>query len=143
MDCSSCHALINRYIDGELGYVDVAELQRHLDFCEGCAADLAELGALRVALAAWGGEQLTPPPEFAGRVVAAVRDETARVAAAPLHRALEGRLREIDDLLGRVALPGGRSMPVRSLIAWGLAAAAVFVGIERRHVRRARELRPS
>jgi anti-sigma factor RsiW len=143
MDCCFHRTLINRYIDGELGYVDVAELQRHLDFCEGCAADLAELGAVRVALAGWGGEQLAPPPEFTARVVAAVSGESARVAVSPLQRALDDRLHEIDDLLGRVALPGGRSMPVRSLIAWGLAAAAVFVGIERRHVRRGRELRPS
>jgi anti-sigma factor RsiW len=143
MDCSYYRSRINRYIDGELGYVDVAELQRHLDFCQGCAADLAELGAVRRALAGWGSEEQAPPVEFAERVVAAARDERARVAAGPLQRALDDRLHDIDDLLGRVTLPGGRSMPVRSLIAWGLAAAAVFAGIERRHLRRTRELRPS
>ncbi len=142
MDCSYCRSRINRYIDGELGYVDVAELRRHLDSCEGCAAELAELGQVRAALARWGGVELAPPAGFAEVVVAAARDDHARTGI-PFQRVVDNTLEEIDDLLGRVALPGGRSMPVRSLIAWVLAAAAVLAGIERRHLRRTRELRPS
>ncbi|MEZ5125498.1 MAG: hypothetical protein R2826_04515 [Thermoleophilia bacterium] len=52
-------------------------------------------------------------------------------------------MRSLDCLLGRIALPNGRSVPVRNVIAWGIAALALVIGIERRHVRRGRELRPS
>ena len=143
MDCSYFHALIDRHMDGELDYLENAELERHLGSCESCAAELAETSALRGALAAWGSMELVPPPGFAQRVVAAVDRESAATGARPFQRAVDGRLQEIDGLLGRVVLPGGRSMLVRSLIGWSLAAAAVLIGIERRHVRRSRELRPS
>ena len=142
MDCSYFHRRITDYLDGELGYLESAELERHLGSCEGCAAELAEASVVRGALAAWGSIELAPPPGFAQRVIAAVEREPD-AAARPFQRAVDGRLREIDGLLGRVALPGGRSMLVRNLIGWGLAAAAVLIGIERRHVRHSRELRPS
>lgn len=142
MDCSYLQALTDRYLDGELGYLESAELERHLRSCASCAAELAETSAVRLALAAWGSIELAPPSGFAQRVIAAVEREPD-AAARPFQRAVDGKLREIDGLLGRVALPGGRSMLVRSLIGWGLAAAAVLIGIERRHVRHSRELRPS
>jgi anti-sigma factor RsiW len=142
MDCSYLHALTDRYLDGELGYLESAEFERHLGACVRCAAELAEASAVRGALAVWGSIELAPPPGFAQRVIAAVEREPD-AAARPFQRAVDGRLQEIDGLLGRVALPGGRSMLVRNLIGWGLAAAAVLIGIERRHVRHSRELRPS
>jgi anti-sigma factor RsiW len=143
MDCSHFQARIDRRLDGELDYLEIAGLERHLDSCVDCAAESAETSAVRSALAAWGSVELTPPPGFAQRVIAAVEREPAVGAARPFRRAVDGRLQEIDGLLGRVALPGGRSMLVRNLIGWGLAAVAVFIGIEHRHVRRSRELRPS
>jgi len=142
MDCSYFQALIDRHTDGELGYLESAELERHLVSCEDCAAELAEAGAVRGVLAAWGSIELAPPPGFAQRVIAAFEHESD-AAARPFQRAVDGRLQEIDGFLGRVALPGGHTMLVRNLIGWGLAAAAVLIGIERRHVRRSRELRPS
>ena len=33
MDCSYFRARLNQYVDGELGYLEVAELQSHLSFC--------------------------------------------------------------------------------------------------------------
>jgi anti-sigma factor RsiW len=143
MDCSYFHAHIDRQIDGELGYLEVAELRHHLDCCGACAAELAEAGKVRDALAAWSTVELAPPPGFSERVMAAIESESAATAARPRRRAVGGRLNEIDDFLGRVVLPGGRPMLVRNLIGWGLAAAAVLIGIERRHLRRSRELRPS
>lgn len=143
MDCSYCRSRLNRYLDGELGYLEVAELQRHLDFCECCAAELAELGEVRGALTAWGALELTPPAGLSQRVMAAVEREIASGTARPLRLAVDEKLQAIDDLLGRVPLPGGRTIPVKNLIGWSLAAAAMLVGIERRHVRRSRELRPS
>ena len=35
MDCSYFRERINRYIDGEIGYLEVAELQAHLELLPG------------------------------------------------------------------------------------------------------------
>ena len=142
MDCSYFRLRMNYHLDAELGCLEVAELQRHLEACPSCAAEFAEVGAVREAMAAWGRCGFAPPG-LAQRVIAGVERELAAATARPLRSALDERYRQIDDLLGRVHLPGGRAIPVRSLLGWGLAAAAVLIGIERRHVRRARELRPS
>ena len=39
MDCSYFCSRLNQFVDGELGYLEVAELQGHLSFCPDCAAD--------------------------------------------------------------------------------------------------------
>ena len=67
MDCSYFRARINQYVDGELGYLEVAELQGHLSFCPDCAAELGQLTEVRGALASWGKVELAPPPGFAER----------------------------------------------------------------------------
>lgn len=135
--------MINGYLDGELNVVEVSELQGHLGFCECCAAELEELGRVRQAMAAWGTVEESPPVYFAERVVATLVEEQGEESSGFLHRAFGGGVRELDAVLGRVSLPGGRSLPVRSLIGWGLAIAALLIGIERRHVRRVRQLKPS
>ena len=71
MDCSYFRSRLNQFVDGELGYLDVAELQGHLSFCPDCAQELAQLSEVRGALAAWGEAELAPPPGFAERVAAA------------------------------------------------------------------------
>ena len=38
MDCSYYRERINEYVDGEMDYLQVAELQAHLSFCPDCAA---------------------------------------------------------------------------------------------------------
>lgn len=131
MDCSGVRALINRYIDGELGYVETAELQQHLDFCPDCSLELRELGELRGTLAAWGGVPLTPPAGFAERVMTAVATEPLPGAARPLAGLVDDALDSLDRTLGRVPLPGGRTIPVKNVIGWGIAVAAVLIGIRR------------
>ena len=143
MDCSYFSERINNLIDGELGYLDVAELQQHLSFCPDCAAELAQLGKVRGDLAAWGRLELAPPPGFAERVTAAVELEPAPGAAKSFGRAVDDALDKLDETLGRIPLPGGRTIPVKNVIGWGLAAAAVVIGLERRHLRHSRELKPS
>ena len=54
MDCSYFRSRINHYVDGELGYLEVAELQSHLSFCPDCAAELAQMSEVRGAMATWG-----------------------------------------------------------------------------------------
>jgi len=135
MDCGGVRALINRYIDGELGYVETAEFQRHLDFCADCSQELRELGELRGALAEWGGEPLEPPAGFSDRVMAAVSLQPMPGSPRPLGDVVDEALDRLDQTLGRVPLPGGRAMPVKNLIGWGLAVAAVVIGLGRRHGR--------
>ena len=142
MDCSYFRERINTYVDGEMGYLEVAELQAHLSFCPDCAAELAQVGEVRGALAAWGRLELAPPPGFAERVIAAVELEPAPGSSKPFGQAVDDTLQRLDGALGRVPLPGGRTIPVKNVIGWGLAVAAVAIGLGRRHGRRSRELRP-
>lgn len=142
MDCSYFRERINLYVDGEMGYMEVAELQAHLSFCPDCATELAQVGAVRGALATWGRLELATPPGFAERVMAAVELEPAPGSPKPFGRAVNDTLQTLDDTLGRIPLPGGRTIPVKNVIGWGLAAVAVAVGFGRRHGRRSRELTP-
>ena len=142
MDCSYFRERINLYIDGEMGYLEVAELQAHLSFCPDCAAELAQVGEVRGALAAWGRLALATPQGFAERVMAAVELEPAPGSPKPFGRAVNDALQRLDDTLGRIPLPGGRTIPVKNVIGWGLAAVAVAVGLGRRRGRRSRELTP-
>jgi anti-sigma factor RsiW len=142
MDCSYFCERINLYIDGELGYLEVAELQDHLSFCPHCAAGLAQMSTLRGAMAAWGRAELAAPPGFAERVIAAVELEPAPGSQRPIGRAVSDALDKLDEALGRIPLPGGRTVPVTNIIGAGIAAAAVIIQLERRHLRRIRELKP-
>ncbi len=139
MDCSYFCSRINRFVDGELGYLEVAELQGHLSFCPDCAAELAGISELRVAMAAWGQVELAPPPGFADRVAAAVLE--AKPGRKTPARVLDDALGALDEVLGQLPLPGGRKVPVKNVIGYGLAAVALVVELERRRMRRVRELK--
>jgi len=141
MDCSYFCERLNQYVDGELGYLDVAELQGHLSFCPHCAAELAQLSELRGALAAWGEAELAPPPGFAERVAAAAALE-AKPGEATLERVVHDVLDTLDETLGRIPLPGGRTIPVKNVLGYGIAATALLIQLER-YLRRTRELKPS
>jgi anti-sigma factor RsiW len=143
MECVAFGERVNRYIDGELGYVEVAELQRHLSFCPHCAAELAAMSEVRGAMAEWGGLELALPRGFAERVMAAVELEPLPGSPRPIGEVVDDVLRQLDETLGRLPLPGGRTVPVRSVIGWGLAVAAVLIGLERRYVRHEREPKAS
>lgn len=143
MECSYCRGLVNRHMDGELGYVEAAELQAHLDVCNACAAELDEVRGLRQALAQWGTLEVSPSPDFVARVVEAAVAQTAAHRSSARERRPDGISAQVDRLLGRVVLPGGHAVPVRKIIGWGIAAAAVVIGLERRHGRRVRELKTS
>jgi anti-sigma factor RsiW len=140
MDCSYFRERINLYIDGELGYLEVAELQGHLSFCPDCAAELAQMGEVRGALAAWGMVELAPPPGFAERVAAAAELEPAP-GSTTIGRVVSDVLDALDETLGRVPLPGGRTIPVKNVLGAGIAATAVLIQVER-YLRRTRELKP-
>jgi anti-sigma factor RsiW len=140
MDCSYFRSRLNEFVDGELGYLDVAELQGHLSFCADCAAELAQLSEVRGVLATWGEAELAPPPGFAERVAAAAALQ-AKPGQATLGRVVGDALDALDDTLGRIPLPGGRTVPVKNVLGYGIAATAVIIQVER-YLRRARELKP-
>jgi len=142
MDCSYFRERINLYVDGEMGYMEVAELQAHLSFCPDCAAELAQVGEVRGALAAWGRLELATPPGVAERDMAAVELEPAPGSPKPFGQVIDETLEYLDERLGSIPLPGGRTVPVKNVLGWGLATAAVIIGFERRHDRRSRELTP-
>ena len=142
MDCSYFCERINLYIDGELGYLEVAELQQHLSFCPDCASELAQVGEVRGALAAWGRLELAPPSGFSERVMTAVELEPAPGSHKAFGQAVDDALQKLDDTLGRIPLPGGRTIPVKNVIGWSLAVAAVAIGLGRCRGRRPRELTP-
>ena len=140
MDCSYFRSRLNRYVDGELGYLETAELQGHLSFCADCAAELSQLSVVRGAMAAWGEAELAPPPGFAERVAAAAALE-AKPGQATVGRLVGDALDALDDALGRIPLPGGRTIPVKNVLGYGIAATAVIFQVER-YLRRTRELKP-
>jgi hypothetical protein len=140
MDCSYFRSRLNEFVDGELGYLEVAELQGHLSFCADCAAELAQLSEVRGALAAWGEAELAPPPGFGERVAAAAALE-AKPGHATVGRVVGDALDALDEALGRIPLPGGRTIPVKNVLGYGIAATAVIIQVER-YLRRTRELKP-
>ena len=38
MDCPTCEAMVDAYVDGELSAAENAELERALELCPGCRA---------------------------------------------------------------------------------------------------------
>jgi hypothetical protein len=95
---------------------------------------------VRGALAAWGTVELAPPPGFAERVAAAVEPEPAP-GAVSIGRVVNDALDALDETLGRLPLPGGRTIPVKNVIGYGIAATAVLIQLQR-YLRRTRELKP-
>ncbi len=140
MDCSYFRERINHYVDGELGYLEVAELQDHLSFCAQCAAELGQVAEVRSALASWGRAELAPPPGFAERIAAVAALEPPP-GERTVGRIVDDALEALDAALGRLPLPGGRTIPVKNVLGYGIAATAVLLQVERR-LRRARELKP-
>ena len=75
---------VQAYFDGELDALTAVEIERHLEGCGACAALLADLQRLRVAIR----RDLTPalPPQLRDRIARAL-DEEAGPALAPVRRA--------------------------------------------------------
>jgi hypothetical protein len=67
---------------------------------------------------------------------------TAPGSPKPFGQVVDETLEYLDERLGSIPLPGGRTVPVKNVLGWALATAAVIIGFERRHDRRSRELTP-
>lgn len=75
MRCSAARRLAQLQFDGELGRFGRWRLARHLAACPGCAAELAQLGAMRDAIAALPRE--AAPDDLAARIRASIAQEPA------------------------------------------------------------------
>jgi anti-sigma factor RsiW len=85
MTCSEALPLIGPYIDRELDLRQSLEIERHVEECHACAAELRSFRELRDALSG-EGLYFSAPPEM----VRALRPRTDR-SAAPGGRAARGR----------------------------------------------------
>jgi len=128
MGCVSCREVIQRYIDGELDDGQVVEFQRHLSLCGDCAAELQGIAAARSVLQATREVTVDVPAGFVDRVMTALE---ARPEPSALERALS-------TATGGV-LPGRVPRRVRRYAYYGLALAAVVIGLQRRYGRKVDE----
>ena len=71
MNCDDRTLQLNALLDGELPATEAAELTAHLASCPQCSRLLAELGALRAALADTFPEEVISP-EFHARIAGAI-----------------------------------------------------------------------
>jgi anti-sigma-K factor RskA len=109
------------YALGALGPDEAVALERHLEGCKRCRAELARLAPALQALPE-AVEPLEPPRALRDRLMAEVRAD-ARAAAAPA----TGRTRVLGRLRG--AFAGHHWRPAAALAAL-LVVAAVIVGLE-------------
>ncbi len=122
MDCVSCREIIQRYIDCELDDGQVVEFQKHLSFCADCAAELQALAAAHGVLQATREVTVDVPPGFADRVMAAVESQPQ---PSTLERALASATRGV--------LPGRVPRRIRYYGYYGLALAAVAIGLQHKY----------
>jgi hypothetical protein len=80
MHCQQYREAIQELADGTLGPVRRAELQTHLDQCDGCRALAADLQKIRTAAASLGG---VAPPDRAWLQIAGRLRQEGRVTSAP------------------------------------------------------------
>jgi anti-sigma factor RsiW len=90
-----------------------AKVQAHVDACEGCRAELAELRATMSLMDAW--ESPEPSPYFLSKLDARMREERATAPASWLEKL-------------RARLAYGPSMHVRPLAAMALAVVLLLGG---------------
>ena len=85
MNCEQAKALLDTYIDGELGPDERAQLEQHLETCAECRATLARLRRFRDFFIA-NGPRYSPPPELKTKVLARLEIAKRREATAWLRK---------------------------------------------------------
>src|SRR6476620_907341 len=84
MECTRYRESIQDLIDGTIGPIRRAELERHLEGCADCRALVADLETIRDRAASL--DRLEPPPRVWRQIAGTLRQE-GRIAAAPVRRA--------------------------------------------------------
>jgi anti-sigma-K factor RskA len=112
------HTLAGAFALDAVSDIERAEFTRHLEQCESCAQEVAELRATAARLGAAMAEE--PPPEFKDRVLAAVH---ATRQLPPRTRPAAGRYRR------SARAPRWAVVVAAAAAVVGLAAGGVFGGI--------------
>ena len=99
------------------------------------------MSEVRGAMATWGDGRAGAAAGLRG---ACRRGRRARAQAGRGHAwgaSSTTRSTRSTRALGRLPLPGGRTIPVKNVLGYGIAATAVLIQVER-YLRRTRELKP-
>jgi len=91
LTCAAAGRRLQAFHDGELSIAEQISVDQHLDWCDPCAAKLAELRALRQVLRAAAREHSieTPEPGFQAGIVARAKAEERVSIAARTRELLE------------------------------------------------------
>ena len=108
MQCEEASGRIGALIDGELAGEPRRDVEAHVEACERCGQELADLKRLQRQVAA---VHASAPPALADRVRAALATEAARQVGA---RPLVPAIRSLDAL--RIGLRGGLRSSLRPLM---------------------------
>jgi anti-sigma factor RsiW len=107
MNCSTYRDSIHELVDGTIGPIRRAELERHLDTCAECRALVADLRAIHDAAAAL--DPLQPPDGVWLQIAGRLRQE-GRVSAPPEPRPASGRHMALLALAAALVLAVGASI---------------------------------
>src|SRR5215813_8109540 len=80
LTCHKVQELVPEYLAGQLGAAELRALQSHLQTCQNCTAEVAEVAQVWDLLGHW------PEKAPAERIVAAIRQAVLADLAAPQHR---------------------------------------------------------
>lgn len=116
MQCEEARGRIGALIDGELAGEPRRDVEAHVEACERCGRELADLKRLQRQV---GAVRASAPPALADRVRAALATEAAREVGT---RPLVPAVRSLDAL--RIGLRGGLRDSLRPLMR---QAAIIFV----------------
>jgi anti-sigma factor RsiW len=129
MRCDDMQELISPFVDGELGLLTAAEVERHLQDCTICSREYKNHRALRAALRA-DDLYLKPPAQLGKRVQAAVRKESRSqtnrphfswrwlsVAGATAVLFVQKRTGRGEEYINLVMIQGGLTVEGKRLLA--------------------------
>jgi anti-sigma factor RsiW len=106
MDCPTCEALVDAYVDGELSVTESTDFERALEACPGCRRRL----------------------EAARAMSGMLRELPATPAPDLLRARIERELRAIAGAAG-AARPAVRRAPLRQGMRWSAMAASLIVAV--------------
>jgi anti-sigma-K factor RskA len=116
---------VGAYLLGALEPDEAAEFEQHLEGCQACTRDVAELRVAADALPV-SVPLVSPPPELKGRIMAVVESEAALLSAAGGRADAPPRPRRRPRLLGWLARPAVALASALLLLAGGALAGVLL-----------------
>ena len=99
MKCTQARPLFSSYLDGAVSGVEMHEVSKHLEQCQGCKSEYGQLEKARILLSSLGHKQA--PPDLAVRIritLASARTRTWR-------EVLSGRMVQVQNAFDAFVLP--------------------------------------